>query len=1228
MLKDNHSFRMKSLLVIILWLCPFVHSMGQAPDLKFEHLNTENGLSQNTITGIVKDKYGFMWFGTWAGLCRYDGYRFKVYHYEQGNPRSVINNRIMNISKDADQNLWIVTLNNTIVCKYHYETDDFERIPAKRLDRFFRRQISRNWHLAHAAVNYKGYQWDIGIAQKDLIQTDLVTKTAKHYTIDPENRWSLNDPFVTDLYLDDEHILWVGTFSNGINKANLDAKPFRHADHDPRNPNSVIDNNIHTIAEDKQGNTWIGTRDKGITIISRNHAFRHLTEGKNGLNSNFIKTIFCDSRGYTWIGTLRGLDGFDPATGKIKHYTGSDLKSAHVYGITEDHLHQVWFASWNGIYKYIPARDSLIHQNAPGLPDKSVMTIMEDKKGTIWVGCEGGGIAVFKPSGPADLQLVSHLQHNDAQSNSISDDRVYSLFQDIDQHIWIGTGGGLDRLDLLNHSFKHFAASPNGLTNTNITGIVEDDNGSVWVSHNRGVSRIDKHTLTVRNFSTQDGLQGNDFSDGGIFKSRSAAVLYLGGNNGFNIFCPDSIKSSPGVPKVVLTELQVLNKPVNVKDTVNGRVLLQKPLYMTPAINLHYPDKSIAIEFAGLHYANPSGVKYAYMLQGFDKDWIYADASSRIATYSNLSRGNYVFRVKASNSDGVWNPVAATLQITVLPPWWASTWAFIGYALFITGLLYIFYAYSLRYERLKNKLSYEQLLHEKELEMRQSKIEFFTNISHEIKTPLSLILAPIERLVSEVRDPHTTSQLQTMKNSGDRLLKLINQLLDIRRFETGNDKLRLQQGDLVSFVKRIADSFEPLSAQKHIQLRYDTRIEAMVSSFDPDKIEKVLYNLLSNAFKFTPQGGEIIVSMRHTSEGDNNYVIIEVTDNGSGIPEKELETIFRPFEQASTNKAGGTGLGLAYAKALIEMHGGSIRAESGMTNGQSRTTFTVKLPVDIDEAAVAITTEPIVQNEEIIAVAGNGLKIDGKTPTLLLVDDSFELRKYLRDYFAATYNVLEAANGAEGLALAGKQTPDLIISDMMMPEMDGLELCRRLKTGPMTSHIPVILLTARTPVEYQVEGLTNGADDYLTKPFNLQLLSAKVKNMLDTRIKLREKYQNAIGIGTVDIFPESPDEKLLKKVIGLVEKNIAGTELDVESIGRDIGLSRTQLYRKMKALTGLSMGEVIKDIRLKHARQLLAGKKFNVNEVAYMTGFSDPDYFRKCFKAQFGVSPSEYGKIG
>jgi len=1234
MKKQNHQPNGKLGSITMIFLLCFSLSYGQSPDLKFDHLTTENGLPQNTIHGIAKDKYGFMWFGTWSGLCRYDGYNFKIYRHQPGNNRSINNSRIHNIISDSAQNLWIQTFDESVACRYNYETDDFDRFPASRVSPSLMKLLNRRDHYSNIAFSFKQFRWTMDIRTNSLVQTYLPTGEKGYYTPNSADRWSLNDSYVTDIYLDNQNIFWVGTYSNGINKANLNRKPFQYFYHDPDNKKTIIDNNVRSICEDRQGNLWIGTRDKGITVLSKANSFRNFQSSEsdpNTINSDQIKKIFCDSRGLVWIGTKKGLDRYDPFTNRLNHYEKLGLKNISVYGIIEDRKKNIWIASWQGLYKFEAGTDSLVHYEPSGLlKHKHVMVIMEDSTGNLWAGTEGGGITILKETGQGDLKIADNLQHADNVPNTVSDNRIYSIHEDEQHFVWIGTGNGLDRFDPRSHQFRHFTVSANGLASATICGILEDKNGFIWVSHKKGISRINTTTFEIRNYSIQDGLQVNEFSDGAVFKSPSTGMMYFGGNNGYNTFYPDSIKTDRSLPRVVLTELQVLNKPITVNDTVNGRILLHKPLYLTSEISLNYQDKSIAVEFAGLHYANPSGNKYAYMLEGFDKDWIYTDATNRIATYSNLSRGNYTFKVKASNSDGIWNTVPTTLQIVVLPPWWTSTVAFIFYAFIFIGVLYAFYYYSLRYARLKNKLDYEHLLHEKQLEMRQSKIEFFTNISHEIKTPLSLILAPIERLLAEGKDnPRIAGQLHTMKSSGDRLLKLINQLLDIRRFETGNDKLRLQEDDLVSFVKRIVDSFAPLAAEKNILLEFNTTVSILATSFDPDKIEKVLYNLLSNAFKFTPQEGKINVFLRYTQEAADNHVLIKVIDNGAGIPKNELETIFKPFEQASTNKAGGTGLGLAYAKALVALHGGTIYAESANDdNGQHQTCFTVKLPVNLKASlngTAADISEDIIA-EDTIPVLADAIKIDGKAPTLLLVEDSFELRKYLREYFAAFYRVLEAENGADGLVLADEYTPDLVISDMMMPEMDGLELCRRLKSGTMTSHIPVILLTARTPVEYQIEGIETGADDYMTKPFNLQLLSTKVNNLLITRIKLREKYKSGINIHPSATTPESPDDKLLRKVIEMVEKNIADPELDVGSIGDHIGLSRTQLYRKMKALTGLSMGEVIKDIRLKYATQLLTGKKFNVNEVAYMVGFIDTHYFRKCFKARFGLTPSDYTK--
>ncbi|WP_187270238.1 hybrid sensor histidine kinase/response regulator transcription factor [Pontibacter qinzhouensis] len=1219
-------------------------AIGQSLNLKFDHITSENGLVQNTIHGIVKDKYGYIWFGTWGGLCRYDGYKFRIYKYDPKNIKSISDNRIHNLAKDANEDIWVETFDDRTFCRYNYLTDDFERVLIEAVSPEIQELVYRRHNSVSISHPNNKYTLTLKSQSNSLVETHFKTKQDKIYTYNVANRWTLSDSYVTSLYKDDHNILWVGTFSNGVNKANLNSQLFDYYFHDPKNPKSIIDNNIRAICEDNAGNLWIGTRDKGITIIDKANNYRHLAfkEGdSNSINSNQVRRIFCDSRGYIWIGTRKGLDRYNPADGKIRHFEELGLKNTMVFGFTEDKAGDVWIASWNGVYRYNAQKDNFNHYN---LGDEArtqhVRVIMEDKEGQLWAGTEGGGIFILKPTqGNDEVKIVRQIKYENDAKNTIIDNRINSIYEDKSGLIWVGTGNGLHTYNPKTKAVELFTGA-SGLAEATVAGIIEDDAGYIWISHKKGISRLNSKTLAVHNYTLQDGLQSNEFSDGAIVKSRFSNKLYLGGNNGYNSFIPDSIAPEPTLPKVVFTELQILNQAVAINQEVNGRVVLDRPLYLTNELTLNHQDRSIAIEFAALHYANPDGNKYAYMLEGFDKEWIYTDASRRLATYSNLAPGKYVFKVKASNSDGIWNEVPTTLNIGVMPPFWASIWAYILYGLFILLALYLFYYFSARFTKLKSKLAYESLIREKEHDLNQNKLQFFTNISHEIKTPLSLILAPVERLLSVGKNNELLyGQLQTMKANGDRLMRLVNQLLDFRRLETGNSELVLRQHDLIAFLHSIIESFRTYAAQKNISLEFSPQTQTIFMRFDEDKLEKVISNLLSNAFKFTPSGGTIALEVSQDLPNDN--AVIKVMDNGKGIPDEEKELIFKPFQQGITNKAGGTGLGLTYSKALVELHGGNISVDcSKQSDGQNLTVFTVTLPT---KPTATITSEtansPATQAAEIAEhhpmqhaaleetqPEREQLLVNGKTPSLLIVEDNDELRRYLCDYFESMYTVIEAGNGKEGLEMASKVLPDIIISDVMMPEMNGLEFCKRLKTDLKTSHIPFIMLTAKAPIENQIEGIETGADDYIVKPFNLAYLQTKVKNLLLSKERLREKYKTEITLEPSIVTPVSPDEKLLQKLLQYVEDRIADSELNIEDICSEIGLSRTHLYRKVKALTGFSMAELIKELRLKRAMQLLKDHKFNVNEVAYMVGFNDADYFRKCFKTKFNMPPSEYYK--
>jgi signal transduction histidine kinase/DNA-binding response OmpR family regulator len=721
---------------------------------------------------------------------------------------------------------------------------------------------------------------------------------------------------------------------------------------------------------------------------------------------------------------------------------------------------------------------------------------------------------------------------------------------------------------------------------------------------------------------------------------------------------------NPHVPPVVLTDFKIFNKSVlREKDSP-----LNSPISETNEIILNYDQSIFSFEFAALDYSAPEKNQFAYQMEGVDPDWVYTNARHRFATYTQLSPGQYIFKVKASNNDGIWNEDGTSVEIIILPPWWRTTWAYLIYAFLILTVLYSLRHYDIKRQHLKNELALEHEHARKLQEIDRMKSRFFANISHEFRTPLTLILGPIEKWLPKLRNPQLKTELTMMQRNANRLYRLITQLLDLSRLESDSMTLHAREENIIQLIRTFVQSFESLAKIKKISLEFSAQQEAINLYVDKDKIEKVMYNILSNAFKYTPKGGKIGIHLLKTqlplslppsrdrlfskgkrersrlSRGDfGGCIEITVTNTGSYIPPEEIDHIFNRFYQVDDSYIRdheGSGIGLALTKELVELHYGMISVESDKDQG---TSFYVWLPLGMDHLKdEEIIEKDAIQKKHIAAesieltnqvVETTGHTSPGSTaksrlrisrPIVLIVEDNTDMRRYLKDSLENKYRILEAAEGESGHKIATDKIPDLIISDVMMPKMDGFEFCRNVKTDERISHIPVILLTARAAKDDKIEGLETGADDYISKPFNADVLKARVKNLIEQRRKLRDRFTHEVLIHPQNIAVSSMDEKFIKRSINIIENEMSNHDFTVEKFCREFGMSRSQMHRKIHALTNQSVSQFIRVIRLQRAIQLLEKKAGTVAEISYIVGFNSPIYFNKCFKHHFHMSPMEY----
>ena len=1006
------------------------------------------------------------------------------------------------------------------------------------------------------------------------------------------------------LYLDSDHNIWIGYLKNGLSFSTNQPVLFESYSL-PGVSDPEFRNDVTAIMEDKYRNLWIGTDGNGLTVLSKDMKFK--SHYDVGISNNVVICIYEDKSGKIWIGTYQnGLYCYN--NGKITHIKKGEkgLEDNDIWSITEDSEGSLWIGTlvngpqrWNANKEYFDKPIKKIWLN----------NLCSSKSGHLYV-ASYGFLSIDTKT------MVCHqIQTGNKKGNqSLFDKELRYIYYDSRGLLWMGNTTGLSIYDE-RKDFIYYLNRDNGLQNNVIQSIVEDKEHNIWVSTENNVSKIivrsnnKRYSFSIQNYSEKDGLKSSRFNTKAVFVNRNGDIYY-GGNKGFSILKYGNKNITSKKPTILLTDIQVENDVIKVDSVYNGYKIIDEDLNNCKQIQLNYSDRNITIYFSAPESVTGTTVRYAYRLDSsLPSDWIYTNNAE--VTFDHLSPGHYVLKVKACNNNGEWGN-ETYVEINVLPPFYMSLWAYLLYLILLSIITY--YVYYIIKHRQTEKLHLHQIKMEldKQRHIDKMKFEFFTNVSHDFRTPLSLIVTPIEKLLEDYKDKPITKTLQIIHNNAMQLTMLINQLLNFRKLDESGEKVCLSNSDYIAFVKSLCSEFELIQKDKMIKLSCITNLDELKIDFDKDKLNKILMNLLSNAFKFSPKNSEVTVVIKT----DSKMVSTSVKDNGIGVPDKDKTLIFNRFYQIDEkHKNYGSGIGLHIVSQYISLINGEI---SLTDNKPSGCIFTFTFPVSNNLNANDATVETI-----------TGQELESRKEErrkLLIVEDNEDFRNFIDECLNVDYQIIKATDGEEALELLSKNNVDLIISDIMMPVMDGLELCRKVKNDISLSHIPIILLTARATDDHKLEGLRDGADDYITKPFNLHILKLRIEKILSWSMQRHVTFATKMDIKPNEITISSLDEQLIEKAIKAVENNMDNSDFSVEDLGVEVGMSRGHLYRKLMSITGKGPLEFIRVLRLKRACQYLKQSQMNVSEIAYITGFSSPKLFSKYFKEMFNVSPSEYKK--
>jgi ligand-binding sensor domain-containing protein/signal transduction histidine kinase/DNA-binding response OmpR family regulator len=1172
--------------------------------------NTHTSVSSDNISKMTVDHEGKIWIGTYGnGVDVYDPVTKRFTNYHSGNS-GLSNDHVNTLYKGLDGAIWVGTMNGGL-CRWQKETSSF-RVYKKGGPKSIRDNIVRAIWQNTPGKLYVG-------TEKGLNILDIPTGEFVAYTNQGNDPLSISDNAVYSIFTDKGGTTWLGTFFGGVNYFNEKASVFELY-YPTGDPNNVVGKAVSCFLEDQPGKFWIGTEDGGLHYFdaaARSFKRYPFLPHHQSLSYHNIHCLLKDSKGKIWIGIFAGgLNIYDPRTGSVSQIgmQPSDphsLNSNNIFSLYEDKDGTVWVGTDRGLNTVDVHTGKITRIINEATDNTIVYDIYEDNTKTMWIATYNNGLASFNKR-TGEWKSI----HQGNQPNSLSSSKLTCLHDDYDGNLWIGTdGGGLNRYNYRTKEIKVYDEQ-SGIGANVIYGIQEDDNGTIWLTTNNGIYSFDPQHKRVRHFTPQDNLQSRQFNYGAFYKASDGKLL-AGGIKGFNVFSPEKAGLTPSVSSISFTNFQLFNKNISPDEKESP---LSRQINYTKELELRHDQSVISFEFAALSFTAPEKVRYAYKMEGFDQAWNFV-GEQRKATYTNMAPGTYTFRVKATTDKGNWDVPEKTITLIIYPPFYRTTLAYLVYVLLLLLLMYAAFKYSSAYVKKRNQIKLERLKNKEEQEFYARKIEFFTVMAHEIRTPLSLIIAPLERLLStQKRENQEKEQLMVMEENAERLMHLVNQLLDFRRIESDAYEIRKEEVEMVSLVQSIYSRFSSLPYQKGLEFTLSTKVSGLYLQADPEVINKILSNLLINAFKFARKKISLHIQETKYEAGGHN-VSISVEDDGIGIPAGDIKNIFRKFFTTSRgshqyHNLGSSGIGLTLASSLAERHGGRLLVES---REGIKTTFTLEIPYVKNEqpAVEAVVATEIEEASE---------TLDNRK-TILLVEDDPELKSFIgKSLKSEGYCVLSAGNGHEALECMTSANVDLIISDVMMPEMNGLDLCRRIKNNINFSHIPFVLLTAKSNKETEIEGIEIGADAYIQKPFKWKHIVALIRNLLESRERLKQKFSEQPQLDATVLTTNSRDKQFIEDIVRVIEERLTDSQFSVEELSREMAMSRSSLHKKLKSLSGYGPNELIKLVRLKHAARLLLQGAHSITEVAYISGFGSASYFIRCFQAQFKLTPKEFAE--